>query len=364
MKKSLFVLGVAVAALASCTNEEVVNIAESNQIQFGTSFVGNQTKVLTRADNNGHVAPDMTKDALAAFYVYGTKNSTDATGGTAVFENVEVTKTATGSWDYTNHQTWDETNQYYQFAAYAGKKLNNVTFTWDSGLSFQDVTIDGKDDQYDFLATSSNVEKDVTNISDVTSATVNFTLDHLLSKIQFTLKSGFGDDATVKISNFKFYNMKTQGDCSFNTTWGWTVEGEGQAKESTTFSHDTEVAAIGVAANAGEGTTATNAVYSWLVIPQQIKGTNDSDPLEMISFDVTVTGTVGEQENQEIAKKTITAKLPAVTWLANNVYNYNLVINETVMEMDNYILFGTPTINAWGSAIDDNIDNTEAADAN
>ena len=36
MKKSFFVLGVAVAALASCTNEEVVDMPQSRAIQFGT----------------------------------------------------------------------------------------------------------------------------------------------------------------------------------------------------------------------------------------------------------------------------------------------------------------------------------------
>ena len=48
MKKSFFVLGVAVAALASCTNEEVVDMPQSRAIQFGT-FVNHST----RSRNNG-----------------------------------------------------------------------------------------------------------------------------------------------------------------------------------------------------------------------------------------------------------------------------------------------------------------------
>ena len=357
MKKSLFVLGVAVAALASCTNEEVLNVAESNQIRFGTSFVGNQTKALTRADNNGHVAPDIQQGSeLTEFYVYGKNNSSDSESGAAdVFENVEVTKTATGSWDYTKHKQWEQ--KYYKFAAYvANAQLTtntNVSFDWTNGLSFTDVTIDGDDNQYDFMA-SQVTPKDCssTTPTDVDNATVTFSLDHLLSKIQFTLKSGFGKDVTVTISDFKFYNMKTQGDCSYssdNSKWAWSnVDGEALPSNNTSFKHGDAVTAIGVAANATE-TEATNAVYSWLVIPQGIKGTNDSDPLEMVSFTATVTGMVGEEENQEIAKKTITAKLPATTWEANNVYNYNLVINETVMEMNSYIIFGTPTITDWNS---------------
>ena len=51
MKKSLFVLGVAVAALASCTNEETVQVSQGLTIGFSGTGVDNVTKAdITSAD--------------------------------------------------------------------------------------------------------------------------------------------------------------------------------------------------------------------------------------------------------------------------------------------------------------------------
>lgn len=61
MKKSLFVLGVAVAALASCTQSEVLEVAENRAIQFNT-FVNNNTKAVTEIN---------AADGLTSFYVFG-----------------------------------------------------------------------------------------------------------------------------------------------------------------------------------------------------------------------------------------------------------------------------------------------------
>lgn len=47
MKRSLFMLGVAVAALSSCSNNEVLDIAESNAIKFSNTFVGKPTRSVT-----------------------------------------------------------------------------------------------------------------------------------------------------------------------------------------------------------------------------------------------------------------------------------------------------------------------------
>ena len=62
MRKSLLLLGVAVAALASCTQNEVVDIAESNVIKFDNAFVGNTTKATT--------APEVTTDNIEDMYVF------------------------------------------------------------------------------------------------------------------------------------------------------------------------------------------------------------------------------------------------------------------------------------------------------
>ena len=61
MKKSMFLLGLAVAALASCTNEEVVNVTDQ---QTGViSFAGSGLNNITKADMDG--------TTLKSFQVYG-----------------------------------------------------------------------------------------------------------------------------------------------------------------------------------------------------------------------------------------------------------------------------------------------------
>lgn len=337
MKKSLFVLGVAVAALASCTQSEVLDIAESNVIKFDNAFVGNTTKA---------TAPEVTTDNITDIYVYAQNAASDQDGtGTAVFTNEHVYKTTAGEWSYDDLVKWDNTtNTYYKFAAYAGKELttDNVSFDWSSGLlSFQDLTIDG-DNQYDLLANSTAVTDESTD----GRPKIQFSLGHLLSMVQFTLKSGFGETCKVKIEEFKFYGLKTQGGCSFSSAWNWTPSGNDAA-----ISEDKFVGAGGeataVAASSTES-TATDVVESWIVIPQAIQGTGAADPKQMVSFKATVFD--GEQQ---LAQKTLTASLPAITWQPGFRYNYIFTIDVDIMELEDvYITFDAPTVTDWDKTTD------------
>lgn len=341
MKKSLLMLGVAVAALASCTQNEVVDIAESNVIKFDNAFVGNATKA---------TAPEITKDNITDIYVYAQNAATEEGGsGTAVFTNEHVYKTTAGEWSYDDLVKWDNiTNPYYKFAAYAGKELTqttNVSFDWTSGLlKFQNLTIDGND-QYDLLANSTAVTDESTG----GRPKIQFTLDHLLSMVQFTLKSGFGETCKVKIEEFKFYGLKTQGDCSFSSAWSWTPSGDDAAIGDSKFV-GTGGEAKAVAASS-TGSTATDVVESWVVIPQAIQGSGASDPKQMVSFKATVFD--GEEE---LAQKTLTASLPAITWQPGFRYNYIFTIDIDIMDLaDDYITFEAPQVTGWDKTTD--IDN-------
>ena len=337
MRKSLLLLGVAVAALASCTQNEVVDIAESNVIKFDNAFVGNTTKAKV---------PEVTTDNITDIYVYAQNAASDQDGtGTAVFTNEHVYKTTAGEWSYDDLVKWDNTtNTYYKFAAYAGKELttDHVSFDWSSGLlSFQDLTIDG-DNQYDLLANSTAVTDESTD----GRPKIQFSLGHLLSMVQFTLKSGFGETCKVKIEEFKFYGLKTQGGCSFSSAWNWTPSGNDAAIREDKF-----VGAGGEATAVAASSTeskATDVVESWVVIPQAIQGTGAADPKQMVSFKATVFD--GEQQ---LAQKTLTASLPAITWQPGFRYNYIFTINIDVMELEDvYITFDAPTVTDWDKTTD------------
>lgn len=339
MKKSLFVLGVAVAALASCTQNEVVDIAESNVIKFDNAFVGNATKA---------TAPEITKDNITDIYVYAQNAASNDGPGESVFQNEHVYKTTAGEWIYDDLVKWDNTNNtYYKFAAYAGKELttDNVSFNWTSGLlSFQNLTIDGTN-QFDLLANSAAV----TDQTIGGRPKIQFSLGHLLSMVQFTLKSGFGETCKVKIGEFKFYGLKTQGGCSFSSAWNWTPSGNDVTKDDTNF-EGAGGDAKAVAASSTES-TATDVVESWVVIPQAIQGSGASDPKQMVSFKATVFD--GEEE---LAQKTLTASLPVITWKPGFRYNYIFTIDIDIMDLaDDYITFEAPQVTDWDKTTD--IDN-------
>ena len=59
MKTNLFLLGMAVAAFSSCTNEEVTDVAQNRAIKFN-QFVENNTRQVTELENN----------KLNSFYVW------------------------------------------------------------------------------------------------------------------------------------------------------------------------------------------------------------------------------------------------------------------------------------------------------
>lgn len=231
MKKNLFLLGLAVAAMTSCTNDEVVEVNQSTQkaIEF-ESFV-----------NKGARAVTPTTDAnLKKFYVWGYYGT-----GIPVFTNEEVTKVgedpaSESVWNHTTTQYW--TQNIYYFAAYADGS-NGVSFpasdennetVLNTNLADETLTINNYtvDDTKDLIADV--VKVDNTRFG---HTTVGFDFKHLLSKIQFQIKNTSADykmrivSATVdypnEIGGLTITNVLTQGSCEVEedgtVTWEQTT---------------------------------------------------------------------------------------------------------------------------------------------
>ena len=267
MKRSLFMLGVAVAALSSCSNNEVLDIAESNAIKFSNTFVGKPTRGVT--------APELTTDNLKEMYVFASNED-----GQVFDDNPKLVYRIgeTNEWGYDNLVAW-EASKNYNFVAYAGKDLGeSVTDNGDNtSLKFSGIVVNGdKDNQFDLLY-SNTVERSPATADG--NPTIDFTFNHLLSMVQFTLKSGFGVTTKVKITNFKFYGVKTTGsyDASQESpAWTSSVANNGS---DTDFKSDGEETAQ------YDKTTPTDVVNSWVVIPQK---NTDSENVEMVTFTVNV----------------------------------------------------------------------------
>ena len=83
MKKIFLMLGLAVAAMSSCTNDEVIDLNQSNQKAIGfESFVNKGTRAIA----------DVDKSSLKEFYVLGYYGS-----NSGVFDNSIVLGNAS-SW--------------------------------------------------------------------------------------------------------------------------------------------------------------------------------------------------------------------------------------------------------------------------
>ena len=174
MKKTLWMLGVAVAALTSCTESEVLDVPESRVIGFDT-----HVDKPTRAVDD---VLDSETASFKVFYVYCQKGLKDANTQSFepeqsfVLDEVKVIG-GKGNWTYNPHATWAQ-NKTFRFAAYANGNatenseeaiLDDVTFrpgttaeakNW--GLTISDYTVGEKD-----LVVAVPEEK---NIGEITTA--------------------------------------------------------------------------------------------------------------------------------------------------------------------------------------------------
>ena len=200
MKKIFFAV-VAVVAMASCSKDEVLEL-NREQIGFGDVFVDNAT----RADYSSG-------QALTKFNVYGIVKGTAGTvnifagipvEGTVGSNIVEGVETNVWSYDEQYAQYWIPGAD-YDFAA--------VVDADGVGTSTSAATI-GMPTTLTSTADANGVRKDLLyaegHVGDATAnqAPVNFTFNHLLSKVHFTVKSnaqgGYYHTVTgISVSNFQ-----------------------------------------------------------------------------------------------------------------------------------------------------------------
>ncbi|WP_300814784.1 fimbrillin family protein [uncultured Bacteroides sp.] len=323
MKKSIFLLAAAAAAFASCTQNEVMEVAENRAIGFNE-------------------AADITSANFRNFIVYG-----GYADNTDLFNGVEVSSSDGSTWSYNDPRYWVVGT--YNFAGYA-PKANGITPTWDytAGLTLK-VNSD-KDNQNDVIYASNN------NItctgSEERMDDVQLTFSHLLSKIQFKfVKAADLNATTVTMTNFKVGYAKedgTTGQIITDGTWAAGSLTEGTTKGGYEDFSTGEVI---------DGTTglSTDAYY---VIPQT-----------PTALDITANVLVSDGVTT-ITDGTISATLPIdviSSWVANNVYVYTATISinniddgDDDPDNDPKPIVFTGSVNSWDDTPDtDNVDLTQ-----
>lgn len=353
-------MGMAALALASCTNEEVVNIPSSKVIGFD-AFVG----INTKADNPGADATETDLAALqqsgAGFYVYGGYQTVPN-----VFAGTQVTYEG-GTWGYKPVSYWVE-NEVYKFNAYAPDMGVTPTFAWgsstdanDAVLTFTGVKVDGTSaNQKDFVIGKSAVQKPT---SADTPGQVGITMKHALAMVKVTLKNGFRTGVRLQIENFAINGIKTTGTFTqfasvVDKAGSWTLSGD--AESQSTFTH------------AGFTLTTNSDTYSneFIVIPQAVVADAITVTFDGILTDadgkpVEVPNGVTDGKPDDGAdgadvvknKKSFTIKIPAISegWEINSRYNYTSTITGSTFELKE-IVFGDPTIDPWGDYSDITVD--------
>lgn len=186
MKKSLLMLGAAAMMLASCTQNEVVEVAESRAIGFD-AFVNNTTKA------------DIVDAQFAKFWVFGAYDNT--TSWTPFYTN-DIVEKKQSVWTAAKTAYWTAQKS-HKFAAYA-----NGTSQLTAGVSFDAAT--GTNGTLKF--TDYPVEDNDLVAAVATAMTwdgssepskVGFTFKHLLSKVKFTFTTDAANDYVMKIENLK-----------------------------------------------------------------------------------------------------------------------------------------------------------------
>ena len=208
MKKTFIAL-MTLAALASCNKAEIIETNPDSIITFGNAFVENATKAATD--------PTYGAVELEAFNVYGTVSGTVNGGGTVnIFNGDKVTgSVGENVWTCDNTQYWIPTAN-YNFAAV----VDATVATKDSnGMPLTLTTVaDDNGNLKDMLYSTESV----TNAASEQDP-VNFTFNHLLSKVQFTVTSntagGYYHNVTdIKVSNFATGTYTINGG-----TWAGTT---------------------------------------------------------------------------------------------------------------------------------------------
>lgn len=326
MKKFLF-LAIAAAAMTSCSQDEVMEVAQKQAIQFGEAFIGNATRA---------VDPSYTANNITSFKLFGTVEDVN------IYNNVTIARDSKAY-----NEAWtqvDGTTQYwvadadYKFVAIVDGDKDNVTETTivDGMPTSITYNADGETDLLCDIETRRN-----------NTSLVGFTFTHLLSKVYFTFTNKMPAESkyTYKVSNIKItsglyksgtYTIEPAED---EEPWslGAGLTTEADVNDDLLFGNivasDTETEAINLTFNNGK--TSKNAR---LILPgaQTLK----------VAYTLEI---LYDGESVQTYNKTADIKNTdgnAYNFLANYVYNIQGILQQ---DLETPIQFTVTAAPAWGN---------------
>lgn len=215
--KKLFLAVLAVAALAACKKDALVQQQEGTAITFSNAFVDNATRAVV-SDND----PTITTTNIESMRVWGFVSRSSG----FIFKNTLVTK-KNGVWTYSPPQYWFPGHDYY-FAAVApvNDNIEVESASGDSayyGLGTITFTNDGNTDLLYSATTVSTRGKSVADTYDP----VAFTFNHLLSKVRITFANRFEQNQsnihTLELSDITLSNVPAKASINVAQADWWTT---------------------------------------------------------------------------------------------------------------------------------------------
>lgn len=315
MKRSLFMLGVAVAALSSCSQSEILEVAEGRAIGF-SSFVNNNTRAVT----------EVTKDNLSQYYVFGNYGSDGAPDWSGQAFNNELNTTL---------YYW-QPDMTYRFGAYAdgnGGKIassgEGATVSFDAATQKLTFTNYTPDDAKDLVAavTENQTANDHSNKK---NDPVQLNFKHLLSQVKLTFTSTAAATYKLTISDVRIKGAVSTCTGEYTTTGViWNTDG-------TTTKDGYDYDFFGTEGK--EISSGVSQYQSKLVIPQS--GTEQL----YVYFTATIKGekpsgsTISTKDFKATLKHAV-ADVDANTWEPSYCYNYiaNVEIGDIVDNPDNLV---------------------------
>lgn len=201
--KKLFMIGLAATAmLASCSNDETVEMAQQKAIGFSNAFVNNGTRSI--------VDPSFTTETLEDFAVYGFTQAGQIFKGDKVYKG----GSASTGWSYDVLQYWVPGNT-YTFGAIAphsvATNVSDVALPENAKKVEMTVAFTNTDaDQVDLLH-AEPAQIAGTEVTETYKTPVSMTFRHQLSKVKFSFENAVGKGYNVKVSNIKIMDAYTNG---------------------------------------------------------------------------------------------------------------------------------------------------------
>ena len=221
------------------------------------------------------------KKTALGVYAYKEVNSTK----TLVFDNTELTYTATKGWDYSPTRYWDKAATKYCFVAFSPYTATHTYETTNHTLTISNIpywqVID--DNVVDYLVANSSGSADYYLTQQQTSTAVNFNFSHILSQLVINIKKDANLSQTYLLKQVEYLNVPRGGDAK--ATYTLPQEGIATMSEITLLNADATLTQF--KKDEGETVRTGNISLPHLVVPFTL--TNDKKVQVKVTY--TVAGT-------------------------------------------------------------------------